>query len=100
MTRTCSCGQPVTSRYGRLCPACLFSARSKAGKMMKQAVRERKRKPPNVVAVLARCPATLHDWIAMLPPSMVEPGKLPRIYCQQHENRRSISEAYTYRRAT
>jgi hypothetical protein len=61
----------------------------------REAVKQAERRTAEMaVAVKARCPATLHDWIAMLPPSQVEKGKLPRIYCPQHESRRNISEAY------
>lgn len=62
---------------------------------LKQAERRTQETP---LPTLARCPATLHEWIAMLPPSQVEKGKIPRLYCKQHENRRNLSESYVYGR--
>jgi len=106
--KLCKCGQPVHSRYGRLCTACLFSVRSAAGKSnasrINYAKREKakqaeRRTATTQVPCYCKCPTCHCLHVVPLAPSQIEEGKIPRLYCPLHEGRRNMSEAYTGGRA-
>lgn len=103
----CPCGKSITTKFGKLCDTCRREAR-RIGGLKGVAIRDGKyayserekvkqterRTAQYQVLMTAKCPACGNLHMTMLSPNQIEPGKLPRIYCPQHEKRRNISEAY------
>lgn len=92
----CDCGSEITTRYGKLCDECLFLARSRGGKSvtgrkMKGSSKDGAGRHKAGVPVRAKCPVCQKMHTVELAPAEIEKGKIPRIYCKQHDYNRSRS---------
>jgi len=67
-------------------------------KKRQSAIQAERRTATTATLVTAKCPACWRLHKVMLPPSMVEQGKLPRLFCPVHKRNRNLSEAYCYGR--
>ncbi len=91
------CGRPVERPHGKLCEPCRLERLRHGGKSSaarlnyakrEKVKREQRRTLLTAVPVTAKCPKCGNLHTVKLAPAQVEKGKLPRLYCPQHEGNR------------